>query len=129
MEEQTWTQDAGHIEQASAWIRTFSLVIIAVVALGAGLIYLKFILEPLVLARFCVYIFQPFINYMVGKKGFWGTNLRLRIPRPVAVFICAIIVICCAIILGGIIYYSGKIFMVYFVFKIYLIIDIVDVYV
>lgn len=105
---------AKRIADMTNWIKTGCLLIIAIVCIGAGLIYLEFVLVPLVLARFCVYLFQPFINYMVGKKPIGG--IRLRIPRAIAITICFIFVIFLFILLGIAIYFSGS-----FLFPLFLI--------
>jgi len=47
------------------------------------------------LARFFVYIAQPLINYMVGKKPIFG--LRIRLPRWIAVV--AVILLVCFVLL------------------------------
>jgi len=99
---------AERLRRTSSWIKTACLLIIAVVAAGAGLIYLQFVLVPLVLARFCVYLFQPFINYLVGKKyvGHKKHHLRLRLPRVIAVFIVLVCVIVILIAFGIALYFS-----------------------
>lgn len=56
-------------------IHTFALLVVALVAIGVALIYLSFVLVPLVLSWFFVYVFQPFINYMVGKKSIFGVHV------------------------------------------------------
>ena len=100
------------IGRVSEWIKIACLLIIAIVALGVGLIYLEFLLVPLVLARFCVYLFQPFINFMVGKKALlprvpW---CRIHLPRPLAVLVSFIITFIFIALLAIIIFFSGKLF-------------------
>jgi len=87
-------------------INTAALLVLAVVAIGCALIFLEFVLVPLVLARFFVYLFQPLINYMVGKKHFGHRKLRCCMPRSVAVLVCSILVIVLLFLLGLAIYFS-----------------------
>lgn len=95
------------INRVSEWIKIVCLLIIAIVALGIGLIYLEFLLVPLVLARFCVYLFQPFINYLVGKKAIGNIDcLRIRLPRPIAVVISFFVVLVLATALVVVIFFS-----------------------
>jgi hypothetical protein len=49
-------------------LKMAALVVLGLLGLGVMLIYLDFVLVPLVLSRFLIYIFQPFINVLVGKK-------------------------------------------------------------
>ncbi len=51
-------------------LKTVSLLIIGILALGIMLIYLSFVLVPLVFSRFLVYIFQPLIDMFTGKSRF-----------------------------------------------------------
>src|SRR3990167_6206545 len=95
------------IHQMTEWIEAGCLLIIAVFAIGVGLIYLSDLLIPLVLARFSVYLYQPFINYMVGKKAITPNNIRLRLPRFLAVLVCCCGTLVVLAILGVAIYYSG----------------------
>lgn len=97
------------INRISEWIKIICLLIIAIVALGVGLIYLEFLLVPLVLARFCVYLFQPFINYLVGKKAIGNVNcLRIKLPRPIAVVISFFVVLLMVTTLVVVVLFSGK---------------------
>jgi len=96
------------VEKIADWIKISCLMILAILAIGIGLIYLKFVLVPLVLARFFVYLFQPFINYLVGKKNFLPGVQRARIhmPRPLAVLICFIAALGIVFLLGFVVYLS-----------------------
>jgi len=90
MTEEELIEYQSNVQKLSEWIKIACLLSVAILAIGIGLVYLQFVLVPLVLARFFVYIFQPFINYMVGKKQLlpglpW---CRVHFPRPVAVFVC-----------------------------------------
>lgn len=53
-------------EEIREGIRTGSLFLIGILAVGVMLVYLKFILIPLVFSRFMVYIFQPVVNLLIG---------------------------------------------------------------
>ncbi len=58
------------------------LMIVGLLALGFILVYLDFVLVPLVFARFLLYIFQPFINLLVGKKALPFCKIRFNHPPP-----------------------------------------------
>jgi hypothetical protein len=49
-------------------IQMAALLVLGLLGLGVMLVYLDFVLVPLVFSRFLIYIFQPFINVLVGKK-------------------------------------------------------------
>jgi len=59
-------------EEIREGIRTGSLFLLGLLAVGVMLVYLQFILVPLVFSRFMVYIFQPLINLFTGKNNFTG---------------------------------------------------------
>ena len=79
-------------------LKAVCLLAVAGVAIGVALIWLSFLLIPLVseekycvvvrgvmevtllqqiLARFFVYLFQPLINFMVGKKPIFHDRIRV----------------------------------------------------
>ncbi len=66
-----------------AWLRTASLVILAVVALGFALTYTRAVMVPFVLALFIVSIVSPILDFQV---------LRLRFPRFLAVTVTLVFV-------------------------------------
>lgn len=70
------------VRELRANINTAALLVLAIVAIGMALIFLEFVLVPLVLARFFVYLFQPLINFMVGKKHFGHRRLRVHFLLP-----------------------------------------------
>lgn len=66
-------------------IQMAALLVLGLLGLGVMLVYLDFVLVPLVFSRFLIYIFQPFINVLVGKKPLPLCKVRFRWPRWVAV--------------------------------------------
>eukprot|EP00727_Mastigamoeba_balamuthi_P005198 m51a1_g14677 hypothetical protein (650) ;mRNA; r:54014-57079 len=55
--------------QVRETLRTGSLIIVAAVAAGVMLIYLRFLLVPLVLAKFLHYLIDPFVRWLhVGRR-------------------------------------------------------------
>jgi len=65
-------------------LTTVSLLIIAAVALGFVIKYASVVLIPFVLAVFITLLVSPVLDYQV---------LRLKIPRPIAVFVTILIVL------------------------------------
>jgi AI-2 transport protein TqsA len=66
------------------WLAVGSLVIIAVVALAAGLVYTKVVLVPFVLAVFLTTVVVPIVDFQV---------LRCKIPQSLATVLALIIVV------------------------------------
>ncbi|MHC4271840.1 MAG: AI-2E family transporter [Planctomycetota bacterium] len=65
-------------------LTTISLLIIAAVALGFAIKYASIVLIPFVLAVFITLLVSPILDFQV---------LRLKIPRPLAVFVTILIVL------------------------------------
>ncbi len=57
-----------------------ALLVLGILALGVMLIYLNFVLVPVVFSRFLLYIFQPFVNLLVGKKAWPFCKARYKSP-------------------------------------------------
>lgn len=89
-------------------IRTGSLLLLGLTAIGFLLIYLDFIMIPLVFSRGLVYVFQPFINYFVGKKPIPCTRYRMNFPRWFAVFLCVILIIVVFFLIGLMVEFSAR---------------------
>ena len=66
------------------WLRTGSLIILAVVALALVLQYTRAVTIPFVLAIFIVSLVSPILDFQV---------IRLRLPRPMAVLVTCLIVL------------------------------------
>ncbi len=66
------------------WLAVGSLVIIAVVALAAGLVYTKVVLVPFVLAVFLTTVVVPVVDFQV---------LRCKIPQSLATVLALVIVV------------------------------------
>jgi AI-2 transport protein TqsA len=83
-------------DQADRRVRTVCLLILAVVALGAALNFLKPVLVPFLLALFFTYCLTPVIDYQVNS---------LRLPRVVAILGAALlgflILALCGVILAA----------------------------
>jgi hypothetical protein len=58
-------------------IRTGSLFVLGLIALGTLLVYLQFIFIPLIISRFLVYVFQPFMNLLTGHRPVPFTSFRV----------------------------------------------------
>ena len=116
-------------EEIREGLRTGSLFLLGLLAVGVMLVYLQFILVPLVFSRFMVYIFQPLINLFTGKKllrfhlSFSGVlycifligktrwpiiRRRTHLPRLLAVFIVLLLIVVLFALLGLIIFISVK---------------------
>jgi AI-2 transport protein TqsA len=76
-DEQVATEDTGHkgIGKERSLLNTVSLLIIASVALTAGLIYTRSVLLPFVLAVLLSYLVSPVVDVL---------QTRLKVPRPAA---------------------------------------------
>ena len=66
-----------------SWLTTASLVILAVVALAAGLIYMRAVMVPFVVALFIVALVSPIQDFQVR---------RLRLPRIIAILVTLLVV-------------------------------------
>jgi AI-2 transport protein TqsA len=66
------------------WLAVGSLVIIAVVALAAGLVYTKVVLIPFVLAVFLTTVVVPVVDFQV---------LRCKIPQSLALVLALVLVV------------------------------------
>ena len=66
------------------WLAVGSLMIIAVVALAAGLIYTKVVLVPFVLAVFLTTVVVPVVDFQV---------LRCKIPQSLAILLALVLVV------------------------------------
>ena len=72
-----------HEHKEQNWLITISLVILAVVALGAALIYTRKIVIPFVVALFIVALVTPIEDFQVR---------RLRLPRFIAIIVTLLVV-------------------------------------
>lgn len=84
-------------------IRTGSLLIMGLLALGVMLVYLRFILVPLIFSRFLVYIFQPITRLATGHLPIPLLNFRLNLPRFVGVLVVLLLIFGVLAALGAII--------------------------
>ncbi len=73
-----------------AWLTTGSLVILAAVAIALVFHYTRAVMIPFVLAVFIVVLVSPVLDFLV---------IRLKFPRPLAVFVTFLIVIIIIVIL------------------------------
>lgn len=82
-------------------LRTGSLMLAALLAFGAMLVYLRFLMVPLVFSRFLVYAFQPLVKYLSGRRPFscMGSTVRLALPRWASVLIILGLIITTLLIL------------------------------
>lgn len=84
-------------------IRTGAMLLLALFILMWGLIYFDTIIIPLVFSRFMVYLVQPFINLLIGKKPLPVVKKRLFLPRWFAVTIAFLLLVILLVLLGLII--------------------------
>jgi predicted PurR-regulated permease PerM len=77
-----------------------ALLIVGLLALGVMLIYLDFVLVPLVFSRFLLYCFQPFVNVLIGKKPCPFCHVRLRWPRWLAVTTVLLLLVVIFVLFG-----------------------------
>ncbi len=90
------------------WLAVGSLMIIAVVALAAGLVYTKVVLVPFVLAVFLTTVVVPIVDFQV---------LRCKIPQSLATVLALVIVVAFLSVFGmfligavdAIVSYGGRI--------------------
>ena len=90
--------------QNSVW--TVTMILVSMLCIGIMLIYLRFILVPLVLALALCYLMRPMINYLTGKKPLCGK--RACIPNGIAILIAIFVVICILIAIGVVIFFSVR---------------------
>lgn len=79
--------------KAKEGIKITALLLLASVALGVALLYLRFVLVPLVLARIFVYMLQPLINILSGKKKVKYLRYRCCLPRWLSILISFLLVV------------------------------------
>eukprot|EP01100_Stratorugosa_tubuloviscum_P014686 TRINITY_DN79_c3_g3_i2.p1 TRINITY_DN79_c3_g3~~TRINITY_DN79_c3_g3_i2.p1 ORF type:complete len:427 (+),score=178.02 TRINITY_DN79_c3_g3_i2:149-1429(+) len=84
--------EKGNKESLQEAISTGSLLLLGLLGLGVAIVYLDFILIPLIFSRFLIYIFQPMINLFVGKKPWPLCKLKLCFPRWLAVIIVFLLI-------------------------------------
>jgi predicted PurR-regulated permease PerM len=82
-------------------LRTGSLMLAAILAFGAMLVYLRFLMVPLVFSRFLVYAFQPLVKYLSGRRPFscLGSTVRLALPRWASVLIILALIVATMLLL------------------------------
>jgi AI-2 transport protein TqsA len=73
------------------WLAVGSLMIIAVVALAAGLVYTKIVLVPFVLALFLTTVVAPVVDFQV---------IRCKIPQSLAIVLALVLVVAFLSVLG-----------------------------
>ena len=66
------------------WLTVGSLIVIAVVALAAGLVYTKVVLVPFILAVFLATVVMPVVDFLV---------LRWKIPQALATVLALLIIV------------------------------------
>eukprot|EP01102_Stenamoeba_stenopodia_P023200 TRINITY_DN9919_c0_g3_i1.p1 TRINITY_DN9919_c0_g3~~TRINITY_DN9919_c0_g3_i1.p1 ORF type:complete len:410 (-),score=72.04 TRINITY_DN9919_c0_g3_i1:95-1324(-) len=98
--------ESSRSESVRDGIRTGALLLLGLVALGVILVYLEFIMIPLVISRFLVYAFQPFMNVLTGKWRIFG--IRLCIPKVIAAFLAITVIFGVFFLLGLILVISLK---------------------
>eukprot|EP01102_Stenamoeba_stenopodia_P016146 TRINITY_DN5606_c0_g1_i1.p1 TRINITY_DN5606_c0_g1~~TRINITY_DN5606_c0_g1_i1.p1 ORF type:complete len:449 (-),score=121.75 TRINITY_DN5606_c0_g1_i1:830-2176(-) len=81
-------------------IKTGALLLLALFIIMWALIYLDFIIIPLVFSRFLVYLVQPFINLLVGKKPWPYIKKKMHLPRGIAVLVSFLLILVLLILLG-----------------------------
>eukprot|EP01087_Luapelamoeba_hula_P005773 TRINITY_DN1581_c0_g1_i1.p1 TRINITY_DN1581_c0_g1~~TRINITY_DN1581_c0_g1_i1.p1 ORF type:complete len:512 (-),score=68.44 TRINITY_DN1581_c0_g1_i1:120-1655(-) len=89
-------------------IRTGALFMCGLVAVGVIMVQLRFLLVPLVLSRFLVYLFQPLVMLLIGAEKWPFIRRRLRLPRALAVLIVFSLIICVVALLCLAIFLSVK---------------------
>eukprot|EP01104_Vermistella_antarctica_P003025 TRINITY_DN1319_c0_g1_i2.p1 TRINITY_DN1319_c0_g1~~TRINITY_DN1319_c0_g1_i2.p1 ORF type:complete len:474 (-),score=100.91 TRINITY_DN1319_c0_g1_i2:57-1427(-) len=87
-------------------IKLAALLLMALVAVGILLIYLRFLLVPLALARIFVYMLQPMVNILTGKKKLYPSKRRCCLPRWCAICISLVMVLLILVAIGLVIYLS-----------------------
>jgi predicted PurR-regulated permease PerM len=92
---------ARRYEMMTEVLRAGSLMLAALLAFGAMLVYLRFLMVPLVFSRFLVYAFQPLVKYLSGRRPFscLGSTLRLALPRWASVLIILSLIIATLLLL------------------------------
>lgn len=92
---------ARRYEMMTEVLRAGSLMLAALLAFGAMLVYLRFLMVPLVFSRFLVYAFQPLVKYLSGRRPFscLGSTVRLALPRWASVLIILSLIIATLLIL------------------------------
>jgi AI-2 transport protein TqsA len=86
------------LREEQTWLVVGSLMIIAVVALAAGLIYTRVVLVPFVLAVFLTTVVAPVVDYQV---------VRCKIPPSVAIMLALVLVVLILSLLGFFLIVSG----------------------
>lgn len=81
-------------------IRTGSLLIIGLLAIGIILIYLDFVLVPLAFSKFLIYLLEPIINIVVGKRDVPFFKTRIKFPRWVGVIVVILVIAIIFTLLG-----------------------------
>lgn len=79
------------MENEQAKLMTASLLVLAAVSVAVALIYTKVIMVPFVLAIFITYMVAPLVDML---------QLRLKIPRPLAVVFAVIFVLAIVYVVG-----------------------------
>jgi AI-2 transport protein TqsA len=79
------------LKEEQSWLATASLIVIAVVAGGAALAYMRPVLVPLVLAVFLFYLVAPITDIL---------EQRLRVPRAGSVVITLLVVAALVALVG-----------------------------
>lgn len=82
-----------NLRNEQVWLAVGSLMILATVALAAGLIYTRGVMIPFVLAIFITTIVSPVVDFEVS---------RLRFPRPLAIFVALLLALAILVLLGAV---------------------------
>lgn len=84
-------------------IKLATWVILGLFSMAVILVALDFILIPLMLSWFLVYLIQPLVNLLVGKKKWPIIKKRIYLPRWAAVVISLIFILFLFVLIGIII--------------------------
>ncbi len=82
---------SANLRNEQIWLAVCSLLILATVALAAGLVYTRGVMVPFVLAVFMVAVVSPLIDFLV---------VRWKFPRSIAVSVAMLAVLAVLAVLG-----------------------------
>ena len=81
----------ANLLEEQRWLATASLLILATVALAAGLVYTRAVMIPFVLAVFITTMVSPVVDFQV---------VRWKLPRSVSIVVAILIVLGIVVVLG-----------------------------
>ena len=81
----------ANLRNEQIWLAVCSLMIMAAIALGAGLVYTRGVMVPFVLAVFIVTVVSPLVDFLVA---------RWKFPRSIAVSVALLAVLAVLAVIG-----------------------------